>query len=522
MKKAFVPETLLKCQNDLPRLLIIDGHNSHTHYGFLDYANQNNVIVLCLPPHTTHKLQPCDVGVFGPLANAWKNEVQKSFAMGHVVTKYNLIEVYSRARLLSFKPTTIQAAFKTTGIWPFNRDVLGPAAYLPAEATTTRMNLPGPAATLLLSSTTKPATPSPAVVEFIPPSETVETVGILDATEPSPTILPSTAPARTPASTPQPTAPIAIPPSQIKDLSIPSIVTRSRVPALPPCGADQIDIWEALLSTRQTAIDMAKHIETLTSWCKLYATENAMLRNLVHGKKRRPKEHFLPGRARVLTYEEQLEAIKKQEDDIRKRAEEKAAKAKAKAKGRAKGTATALARKHAVWEDDESDSGSDTTEIPEVVQDNDDYEPATASPNQGKVGTSRPQRARRAPLAIIQQNSAPNSNALPAAASGVLAAGSKRAIRATRGQKNSVSSTESPLPMQPCPKNATRNVQGHGDVVESAVLGTGDTVQGSRPRRNFKRPNSTAVEASNESVDDFFIRNPAARSSARIRGQTTT
>ncbi|KIM25136.1 hypothetical protein M408DRAFT_52558, partial [Serendipita vermifera MAFF 305830] len=120
MKKVFVPEVNKKCQNNLPRLLIVDGHNSHTHFKFLEYAHKNNVIVLCLPPHTTHKLQPCDVGVFGPLSSAWKKEVQKSFSIGHSVDRYNLIEVYSRARRDSFKETTIQKAFKTTGIWPFN------------------------------------------------------------------------------------------------------------------------------------------------------------------------------------------------------------------------------------------------------------------------------------------------------------------------------------------------------------------------------------------------------------------
>ncbi|KIM29371.1 hypothetical protein M408DRAFT_68262, partial [Serendipita vermifera MAFF 305830] len=96
MQKVFVPETKKKCKNSLPRLLIVDGHNSHTHYKFLEYANRCNVIVLCLPPHTTHRLQPCDVGVFGPLSKAWKKEVQKCFAEGRPVDKYNLISVYSR------------------------------------------------------------------------------------------------------------------------------------------------------------------------------------------------------------------------------------------------------------------------------------------------------------------------------------------------------------------------------------------------------------------------------------------
>ena len=50
------------------RLLILDGHNSHCTLIFCKYAADNKIIIICLPSHTTHALQPCDVGAFGPLA----------------------------------------------------------------------------------------------------------------------------------------------------------------------------------------------------------------------------------------------------------------------------------------------------------------------------------------------------------------------------------------------------------------------------------------------------------------------
>ena len=49
------------------RLLILDGHDSHVTWEFLDYCLQNDIIPLCLPAHSTHILQPLDVGLFGPL-----------------------------------------------------------------------------------------------------------------------------------------------------------------------------------------------------------------------------------------------------------------------------------------------------------------------------------------------------------------------------------------------------------------------------------------------------------------------
>ena len=37
---------------------------------FLDLAREKNIIPLILPPHSTHRLQPLDVGLFGPILKA--------------------------------------------------------------------------------------------------------------------------------------------------------------------------------------------------------------------------------------------------------------------------------------------------------------------------------------------------------------------------------------------------------------------------------------------------------------------
>jgi hypothetical protein len=48
-----------------------DSHGSHDTLNLIELAQQHNIILFCLPPHTTHKLQPLDVGVFGPFSRAW-------------------------------------------------------------------------------------------------------------------------------------------------------------------------------------------------------------------------------------------------------------------------------------------------------------------------------------------------------------------------------------------------------------------------------------------------------------------
>lgn len=48
-------------------LLIFDGHTSHCSFKCLKYCRENQIEMLCLPPHTTHALQPLDRTIFKPL-----------------------------------------------------------------------------------------------------------------------------------------------------------------------------------------------------------------------------------------------------------------------------------------------------------------------------------------------------------------------------------------------------------------------------------------------------------------------
>ena len=54
-------------------LLIYDGHQSHKTIELREAALEYGIELYCLPPHTSHRLQPLDVGVFGPLQRAWQN-----------------------------------------------------------------------------------------------------------------------------------------------------------------------------------------------------------------------------------------------------------------------------------------------------------------------------------------------------------------------------------------------------------------------------------------------------------------
>lgn len=52
-----------------PVLLLLDGHVSHSSIELLQLAKANNVILFCLPSHSTHLYQPLDTGVFRNFTN---------------------------------------------------------------------------------------------------------------------------------------------------------------------------------------------------------------------------------------------------------------------------------------------------------------------------------------------------------------------------------------------------------------------------------------------------------------------
>ena len=44
------------------RLLVLDGHESHHSLEFQVLCKEKNIYTLCMPPHSSHLLQPLDVG----------------------------------------------------------------------------------------------------------------------------------------------------------------------------------------------------------------------------------------------------------------------------------------------------------------------------------------------------------------------------------------------------------------------------------------------------------------------------
>jgi len=119
-----------------PVLLLQDGHASHISIDLIELAKANDVHLLCLPSHTTHILQPLDVGVFKSFKSNFSKVCNKYLAKnpGRVVTTDILASLVAEAWPNAFTAVNIMAGFKKTGIYPLNPGEVTDRQLAPSKA----------------------------------------------------------------------------------------------------------------------------------------------------------------------------------------------------------------------------------------------------------------------------------------------------------------------------------------------------------------------------------------------------
>lgn len=140
LQRIFDPETKARA-NQKPRVLICDGFGTHETLEILEYCFADNIILCRLPSHTSHELQPCDVAVFAPLKEAYRQLAEQLEQGGiNTIGKEHFTYLFSPARERAFTPKNSKAGFAATGLFPFNPDrVLRGIPKPPAELTISRV-----------------------------------------------------------------------------------------------------------------------------------------------------------------------------------------------------------------------------------------------------------------------------------------------------------------------------------------------------------------------------------------------
>lgn len=114
-----------------PVLLIVDNHASHCSLSIYNFCRNNGVIMLSIPPHTSHRLQPLDLTFFGPLKKAYNMECEL-FMKSHAyekITNIDLPGLFTKAYLKVAVAQKAVKAFEIAGIYPMNPDVFGDLDY---------------------------------------------------------------------------------------------------------------------------------------------------------------------------------------------------------------------------------------------------------------------------------------------------------------------------------------------------------------------------------------------------------
>ena len=89
--------------------MILNSHASYITTKAIKFCIASKIIPLCLPPHTTHLLQPLDVGIFAALATAYKASVreQSKYIVSYNIDKVDFLEIIGAAQQKAITPINV-------------------------------------------------------------------------------------------------------------------------------------------------------------------------------------------------------------------------------------------------------------------------------------------------------------------------------------------------------------------------------------------------------------------------------
>ena len=118
-------------------LLILDNHESHLTPAVVNYAKENGVELLTLPPHCSNRLQPLDVAVYRSL-KLYYHRAMDTWMLCHpgsTITIYDVAALFNEAFVCAFTPKNILSGFSACGIVPLNRNVFTESDFLCSSVT---------------------------------------------------------------------------------------------------------------------------------------------------------------------------------------------------------------------------------------------------------------------------------------------------------------------------------------------------------------------------------------------------
>jgi len=114
-----------KRQKGSVRLLLMDNYGSHLTKEVIEYCEFHNIIIFTLIPHTSHIIQPLDVGVFQQYKHYHSEALDDAYRSG--CNNFNKVEFFaavSHIRSQAMTKRNIQSGWRRTGILPWNPNLV--------------------------------------------------------------------------------------------------------------------------------------------------------------------------------------------------------------------------------------------------------------------------------------------------------------------------------------------------------------------------------------------------------------
>ncbi|KAI4454091.1 dde superfamily endonuclease [Holotrichia oblita] len=125
----------VKCSVNDKVLLVMDNHCSHSTLKIFEFCKESGIVIVTLPPHTSHRLQPLDICFYGPLKTAYNQECGNFMKTRNYqkIQQTDIAEIFKKAYN---RTATIEKAvkgFETAGIFPLNPHVINEEELAPTQ-----------------------------------------------------------------------------------------------------------------------------------------------------------------------------------------------------------------------------------------------------------------------------------------------------------------------------------------------------------------------------------------------------
>lgn len=110
----------------------MDNHCSHVSLQVVNAARENGAVIVALPPHTSHQLQPLDRTAFGPMKGSFKKAMKDWLKSnpGQTISIYKLSTLTGQVFNMAMTPSH--------SLSPLNPDILTEQDFLPSDVPSTQ------------------------------------------------------------------------------------------------------------------------------------------------------------------------------------------------------------------------------------------------------------------------------------------------------------------------------------------------------------------------------------------------